>query len=62
MFKQLGDALNKTFRNLRGIGKISEKNIKDAMPQIRLALLVADAEYGIRLLIENDTRFLSQFT
>ena len=47
MFNQLGDALDKTFRNLRGVGKISEKNIKDAMREIRLSLLEADVEMGV---------------
>ena len=47
MFNQLGDALDKTFRNLRGVGKISEKNIKDAMREIRLALLEADVEMSV---------------
>jgi len=47
MFSQLGDSLDKTFRNLRGVGKISEKNIKDAMREIRLSLLEADVEIGV---------------
>ena len=47
MFSQLGDSLDKTFRNLRGVGKISEKNISDAMREIRLSLLEADVEIGV---------------
>lgn len=47
MFSQLGDSLDKTFRNLRGIGKISEKNISDAMREIRLSLLEADVEMSV---------------
>lgn len=47
MFSQLADSLDKTFRNLRGVGKISEKNIKDAMREIRLSLLEADVEMGV---------------
>ena len=44
MFSQLSENLDKTFRNLRGVGKISEKNIADALREIRLALLEADVE------------------
>ncbi len=47
MFSQLGDSLDKTFRNLRGVGKISEKNIADAMREIRLSLLEADVEVNV---------------
>ncbi|HEY1123808.1 MAG TPA: signal recognition particle receptor subunit alpha, partial [Haloferula sp.] len=47
MFSNLADSLDKTFRNLRGVGKISESNITDALRDIRLALLEADVEFGI---------------
>ena len=47
MFSSLSDSLDKTFRNLRGVGKISEKNITDALREIRLALLDADVEFGV---------------
>ncbi len=47
MFSQLGDSLDKTFRNLRGVGKISEKNVTDAMREIRLSLLEADVEMSV---------------
>ena len=47
MFSQLGDSLDKTFRNLRGVGKISERNISDAMREIKLSLLEADVELGV---------------
>lgn len=47
MFSQLSDSLDKTFRNLRGVGKISDKNIADALRDIRIALLEADVEFGI---------------
>ncbi len=47
MFSLLADKLDQTFRNLRGVGKISEKNIADAMRDIRLALLEADVEFGV---------------
>jgi signal recognition particle subunit SRP54 len=47
MFSSLSDSLDKTFRNLRGVGKISEKNIADALRDIRIALLEADVEFGV---------------
>ncbi|MFT6862495.1 MAG: signal recognition particle subunit SRP54 [Akkermansiaceae bacterium] len=47
MFSNLADSLDKTFRNLRGVGKISEKNIADSLRDVRLALLEADVELGV---------------
>lgn len=47
MFSNLADSLDKTFRNLRGVGKISEKNIADALREVRLSLLEADVELGV---------------
>lgn len=47
MFSFLADKLDHTFRQLRGLGKISEKNIADAMRDIRVALLEADVEFGV---------------
>ena len=47
MFNALSDKLDKTFRDLRGVGRISDKNIADALRQIRLALLEADVEFNI---------------
>ena len=47
MFSSLSESLDKTFRNLRGVGKISEKNISNALREVRMALLEADVEYGV---------------
>ncbi len=47
LFNALSDKLDKTFRNLRGVGKISDKNIADALKEIRLALLEADVEFTV---------------
>jgi signal recognition particle subunit SRP54 len=47
MFSQLADGLENTFRKLRGLGHISEKNITEALREIRLALLEADVEFGV---------------
>lgn len=42
MFENLGDRLKLTFRNLSGRGRLTEDNIKDAMREVRMALLEAD--------------------
>ncbi|MEI6675881.1 MAG: signal recognition particle receptor subunit alpha, partial [Verrucomicrobiota bacterium] len=47
MFSSLADSLDKTFRNLRGVGRISEKNIADALRDIRIAMLEADVEFSV---------------
>lgn len=47
MFSQLSDNLQSVFKKLRGQGKISEKNITDAMREVRMALLEADADFKV---------------
>ena len=47
MFSSLADSLDNTFRKLRGLGHISEKNIADALREIRIALLEADVEFSV---------------
>ena len=47
MFDSLGDRLEAVFKKLRGTGKISEENIKDAVRQTRLALLEADVNFKV---------------
>jgi signal recognition particle subunit SRP54 len=47
MFESLTDKLELTFKKLRGQGKITEKNIDDALREVRLALLEADVHIGI---------------
>ena len=47
MFDSLTDRLDKFFRNLRGKGYLTEQNIKDALREIRIALLEADVNYRI---------------
>jgi signal recognition particle subunit SRP54 len=42
MFDNLTDRLSRTIRNLRGQGRLSEDNIKDALRDVRMALLEAD--------------------
>jgi signal recognition particle subunit SRP54 len=47
MFDNLTDSLQKTFRNISGRGSLTEKNISEAMEDVRLALLDADVTYSI---------------
>ena len=42
MFQNLTDRLGRTFKNLRGQGRLSEDNIKDTLREVRMALLEAD--------------------
>ena len=47
MFEYMGDRLSKAIKNIRGMGRITEENISDAMREIRLALLEADVNYQV---------------
>ena len=47
MFENLTDKLGVVFKNLRGHGKLTERNIKDAMREVRRALLEADVNYRV---------------
>ncbi|UCE25898.1 MAG: signal recognition particle protein [Candidatus Zixiibacteriota bacterium] len=47
MFGQLTDKLEQTFKKLRGLGVLTEKNIKDSMREVRQALLEADVNYKV---------------
>ncbi len=47
MFSALTDKLEDAFRKLRGLGKISESNVSDAMREIRMALLEADVDFKV---------------
>ena len=47
MFEYLGDRLSNAIKNIRGMGKITEENINDAMREIRMALLEADVNYQV---------------
>ena len=47
MFDSLSGKLQNAFRNLRGLGKISESNITDSLREVRLALLDADVHFKV---------------
>ncbi len=47
MFDSLSSKLQNAFRNLRGLGKISEGNVADALREVRMALLEADVNFKV---------------
>jgi len=47
MFDHLSERLGETFKRLKGHGKLTEKNIADALREVRLALLEADVHYKV---------------
>src|SRR5580704_1048975 len=47
MFDSLSQKLQNAFRNLRGLGKISESNAGDALREVRMALLDADVNFKV---------------
>ena len=46
-FESLSDKLASVFKKLRGKGKLTEQDIKDAMREVRMALLEADVNYKV---------------
>ena len=46
-FESLSDKLNAAFKKLRGKGRLSESDVKEAMREVRLALLEADVSYKV---------------
>jgi signal recognition particle subunit SRP54 len=47
MFDSLSDKLGQTFKRLKGHGKLSEANVKEALREVRLSLLEADVNYRV---------------
>ncbi len=45
MFESLTEKLSKTLRNLRGVGKLTEDNVSEALAEVRKALLSADVHF-----------------
>lgn len=46
-FESLSDKLQGAFKKLRGKGKLTEKDIKEAMREVKLALLEADVNFKV---------------
>jgi len=47
MFESLAEKLQGAFKVLRGHGKLSEQNIKNALKEVRMALLEADVNFRV---------------
>src|ERR1051325_2773746 len=47
MFDSLSGKLQNAFKNLRGLGKISEANVSDSLREVRMALLEADVNFKV---------------
>ena len=47
MFESLTDKLGSALRNLRGVGKLSEENMAEALKEVRTALLSADVHFKV---------------
>ena len=56
MFESLTDKLNSVFKKVTGRGRLSEKNIQDALKEVRLALLEADVNYKVVKRLVEDIR------
>lgn len=46
-FEGLAEKLQSTLKKLRGAGKLSEKDVKDAMREVKMALLEADVNFRV---------------
>lgn len=47
MFENLTDRMSKALRNIRGVGKLTESNMEDALKEVRSALLSADVHFKV---------------
>src|SRR5512145_1369179 len=47
MFESLTEKLSKAMKSLRGQAKLSEKNIEEALREVRMALLEADVHIQV---------------
>jgi signal recognition particle subunit SRP54 len=47
MFDSLTEKLGNALRNLRGVGKLTEENMADALKEVRTALLAADVHFKV---------------
>lgn len=56
MFSELSEKLETALKRIRGHGKISEKNVSEALKDVRLALLEADVNYKVVKQFSKDVR------
>lgn len=62
MFENLTDKLSAVFKQLKGHGKLDEKNVQEGLKTVRIALLEADVHYKVvkRLIEDIRARALGQ--
>ena len=46
-FESLSDKLSAAFKKLRGKGRLTKADVKEAMKEVRMALLEADVSYKV---------------
>ena len=46
-FESLSEKLNAAFKKLRGKGRLTPNDVKEAMREVRMALLEADVSYKV---------------
>lgn len=56
MFESLSERLGRTFKKLRGQGRLNENNIQEALKEVRIALLEADVNYKVVKQFVDDIR------
>lgn len=56
MFEYMGDRISNALKNIKGMGRITEDNISDAVREIRIALLEADVNYQVVKEFVNDVK------
>ena len=47
MFDSLTNKLQKVFKDLRGLGKITDDNVSGSLREVRMALLEADVNFKV---------------
>ena len=56
MLENLTDKLGNALRNLRGVGKLTEENMAEALKEVRQALLSADVHFKVARQFVNDVK------
>ena len=56
MFENLSEKLQRSFKDLRGQGTLTDENINDALREIRVALLESDVNLDVTRKIIEDIR------
>ena len=60
-FESLSDKIQSAFKKLRGKGKVSEKDLKEAMREVKMALLEADVNFRVVKNFISTCKFVNYF-